>query len=147
MSVDYCGRIQNLSVDNKLFKILVEDFFERNGFRVLDVGMDMVYEIYNKRGHEIMSIELVYNVQEPYNRYMSELVEDGFTYSQCIFFTPVKEELCEEIDFLIIQFLLSVHRQILDEILVTSEACDDICIIKNGKVTWRPGISFQTDIN
>ena len=68
--------------------------------------------------------------------YDSNIINDEFEYVQLIIFDIKKEEATIDTYKEIISFCIYLNGKIDSDILITSDAHDDICLLKGKEIIW-----------
>ena len=142
MSICVYGRIKRKCINEDLLEgFLVEFFSPKSDIVKKNNEKCVIYEgISNKNK---VSISFVSEKKPPYNLYDSNIINDEFEYIQLIIFEIEKEEATIDNYKEIINFCIYLKEKIDSNILVTSDAHDDICLLEGTEVIWSKDISFD----
>lgn len=143
MSICVYGRIKRKCINEDLLEGFLEEFFSPKSNIVRKNNEKCVlYEgISNKNK---VSISFISEKKPPYNVYDSNIINDKFEYLQLIIFEIEKEEAIIDNYKEIINFCIHLKEKIDSDILVTSDAHDDICLLEGTGVIWSEDLSIDS---
>ena len=135
MSISIYARINKKCIDeNKLEKMLVEFFKPVNAVTVYRNEKCTTYEELCKNND--MIVNFVYEKRTPYNVYDSKLCNGEFEYMQLLIFDIKKETVHIDQIKTIFNFCIFLKGNVKEEILVTSDVYEEICLLKENEVIW-----------
>ena len=126
MSISVYGRIKEKKLDIDLFKKSINEYFLSDNMGKLEYNSEFFFYECKDFGFDIYFVE---NEESPYNVWDSEIICKEFDYSQTVMFDLRKEIDYEQAYKSIIDFFVFLNKKIACEILVTSDAHNDICYI------------------
>lgn len=141
MSICVYGRIKRKCINNNLLeKTLVTLFTPKRNVK----KNNNMYETYDSVSNEkVMTVSFISEKKAPYNVYDSNIINAEFEYMQLIIFDIAKEKASVDIYKEIINFCVCLNRKTNSDILVTSDAHDDICLLTERKINWSKNLSFN----
>ena len=133
MSISVVGRIKEIKLNEELFKKYIISYFNTNMQHNLVYDKEVFFYKCNEFSFNIIGD---YDRKYPANIWDSDILNDEYEYSQIIMF-----DLCKEIDYeraykCIHDFFAFLHKEILCDILVTSDVFNDICYMTDHKYYW-----------
>lgn len=142
MSICVCGRIKQKCMDEDLFEKFLADYYSSKSNIIREKNNNCVtYQIVNDEYDVIVSF--VNEKKTPYNVYDSNIIGDEFAYVQLILFDIKKENASIDKYKEIIRFLIYIKEKINSDILVTSDAHNDICLLQEEEIIWSSELSFD----
>lgn len=143
MSLDVVGRINRKCLSRELLNKILIDFFAPTGdITVQFNGRSLTYE-----GFIDENILILFFVEErwspPYNIWVSDILKDEFEFAQLLIFNLDKEYSTIDTYKIVIDFFKFLHSFIDSDILVTSDAHNDICLLKDEDVIWAQDCVFN----
>jgi len=142
MSICVYGRIKKTCINEILLeRFLAEFFLPQNDIIKKNNGKCVSYE--NVCGEKNVTISFVSEKKPPYNVYDSNIIDDKFEYIQLILFEVEKEEATIDNYKEIIRFFIYLNENLNSDILVTSDAHDEICLLKKAEIVWAKGVLFS----
>lgn len=142
MSLYVYGRIKEKCLDvNLLEKYLIEFFAPHNTVVKRLEGRCITYD--NVDDERKMEISFsCRNEGLPYNVYDSDIFGE-FEYEQLIIFDLDKEKATVACHQQIIQFLMFLNGKTGSDILITSDAHNEICMLSLKGVVWKENSPFK----
>lgn len=142
MAIWVYGRIKEKSIDeNLLEKSIIKYFDLKNHIIKKRNGKCVTYEgIGSENETDILFIN---EKKSPYNVYDSNITNQEFKYIQLIIFETEKEKISVHSYKEIICFCIYLRERIDSDILVTSDAHDEICLLKEKEIIWSKDLSYD----
>lgn len=142
MSINVYGHISRKCMDKDFLEKSMRDFFKiHQAIEKHKNANNIVYE--GIREHDAMVLYFVSDTKPPYNIYESDIINDEFEYKQLIIFDMDKEQCSVDRYIEIINFCIYLGRRVRSDILVTSDAHNEMCLIKEQEIIWSQDLSFD----
>lgn len=142
MSICVYGRINKKCINTDLLEKIIVDYFSLSKNVVKQRNKTSVtYEGVSKEDKIIISF--VSEKKPPYNVFDSDIINGEYKYMQLIIFDIRKEESTIDIYKKIINFCIYIRSKIESDILVTSDAHDEICLLKKQDIIWNSNLSVK----
>lgn len=141
MSICIYGRIKRKCIDEDLLEKLLTEFFSVKGNIIREKNENcVIYE--GVISENKVTISFMSEKKPPYNVYDSDIISDEFEYAQLILFDIKKEEASIDKYKRIIGFFIYLKEKIDSDILVTSDAHNEICLLEEKEIIWSETLSF-----
>ena len=143
VSLDVVGHINRKCLSRELLNKILIDFFAPEGdITVQFNGRSITYE-----GFIDENILILFFVEEryspPHNVWVSDILKGEFEFAQLLIFNLEKEYSTIDTYKIVIDFFIFLHSFIDSDILVTSDAHNDICLLKDEDVIWAQDCVFN----
>ena len=135
MSISAYGRINKKKMDTVLFRESVIAYFLPEGEITIsnNGACDIVSFIKNNTQVDIFFAEAE---KPPFNVWDSDIIDGEFKFEQLIIFDPEKENFFPEWYVEFINYCILLSKKTGSNILFTSDAHNDICLIKGNDICW-----------
>lgn len=142
MSICIYARINKKSIDKiALERVLNEFFLPQKNIVIHKEKYCLTYE--NVFEDDSVVISFVSEKKPPYNIYDSSLCDGEFEYTQLVIFDIKKGESSIDKYKRIIDFCIYLKKNLSGDILVTSDAHSEICLLKEEDLIWGQNFSFS----
>ena len=135
MSLCLYGRINQKELSEMMVERMLTDYFSIQSKLVKEKDLNGVtYEVSN--AEDDLLVSFIDIKKSPYNLYDSVIIGGEYEYSQLIIFDMKKEKATIEKYKYIIGFFTYLKSCIDCDILVTSDAHDEICLLHGQDIFW-----------
>lgn len=135
MSISAYGRINKKKMDTALFIKDVSEYFSPEG--KITISNNGACDIVSfKKNNTKVQIFFSEDDEPPFNVWDSDIINGGFESEQLIIFDVEKEEFFPEWYIEFIKYCILLSEKIGSDILFTSDAHNDICLIKGNDICW-----------
>lgn len=136
------ARIKNKGIDEDgLGKSIAEFFLPKNNIIIHVENNGVIYDGIYEDSKVVVSF--INERKPPYNVYDSSICNGEFQYTQLIIFDIKKEYAFTSEYKKILDFCIYLKKKIGDDILVTTDVHDEICLLKEQDIIWSSNISFN----
>lgn len=142
MSLSVYGRIQRNCVTADTMEKALIRFFADSGDMLKTAETEGI-TYWNIDREIILEIHFIREMKPLYNVWYSDILDSEFSYAQLIMFDLNKENASISTYKKIIEFFIYLRNRIESDILVTSDAHDDMCFVKANEVIWSRDLSFD----
>ncbi len=142
MSLCMYARIAPMCITKEILDKVIGSYFLPGNSMSCEINMDGVfYEKISKRDN--IAITFLKERRPPFNFYDSDIINGGFKYMQLIIF-DIQKDTCSIDEYKsIIKFCVYLQKQNFCEILITSDAHDEICFLSNQGIIWSHQIDWR----
>lgn len=134
MSLYVYARIQKECLMEESFHKAIMTFFTPNDLISHKSVNGITYE--NIDSDNSIVISFVKKKSPPYNVYDSVILGGEFEYSQLVIFDMLKELSTTDKYKCVIDFCIFLESKIDADILITSDAHDEICLLRGSETFW-----------